>query len=77
VGGVGVGRYRESYPRYFALLSDDLAETIDFVITNNVRRGLEPEPGEEDIRDLCLAAARRITTKEQLARTLMRARHDT
>ena len=73
----GVGRYRESYPRYFALLPNDLAETIDVVITNNVRWGLEPEPGEEDIRDLCLAAAHRITTEDQLARTLVRARHDT
>jgi hypothetical protein len=69
-----VGQYRESYPRYFALLPDDLAETIDLVITNNVLWGWEPEPGEEDIRDLCLAASRRITTEEQFDRALARVR---
>ena len=77
MGRLDVSRYRELYPQYFALLPDDLAETIDVVITNNVRWGWEPEPGEEHIRDLCLAAARRITTEEQLDRALARARHDT
>ena len=77
MGGLGVRRYRELYPAYFALLTDDLAETIDVVMTNNVRLGFEPEPGKEDIRDLCLAAARRITTEEQLDRALARARRDT
>lgn len=70
-----MGRYRRLYPQYFALLSDDLAETIEFVITNNVLWGYEPEPGEEDIRDLCLAAARRITTEEQFDRALARGPH--
>jgi hypothetical protein len=65
------------YPQYFALLPDDLAETIDVVITTNVRWGWEPEPSTEDIRDLCLAAARRITSDELLARALARAPHDT
>jgi hypothetical protein len=77
MGGRDVSRYRELYPQYFALLPDDLAETIDFVITNNVRWGWEPEPSKEDIRDLCLAAPRRITPDEQLDRALARARHDT
>jgi hypothetical protein len=31
--------------------------------------------GEEDIRDLCLAAARRITTEEQFDRALARVPH--
>jgi hypothetical protein len=75
--GRGVRRYRKLYPEYFALLSDDLAETIDVLITTNVRGGWEPEPGKEEIRDLCLAAARRITTDELLDRALARARHDT
>jgi hypothetical protein len=35
---------------------------------------MEPEPGEEDIRDLCLAAAQRITTEEQFDRALARVR---
>ena len=70
-----MGRYRESYPQYFALLTDDLAETMELVITTNVRWGWAPEPGEEDIRDLCLGAARRITTQEQLDRALARVRH--
>jgi hypothetical protein len=60
-----VDRYRESYPQYFALLPDNLVETIEFVISINVLWGWE-SPGEEDIRDVCLAAARRITTEEQL-----------
>jgi hypothetical protein len=77
MGGRDVGRYRELYPQYFALLPDDLAETIDVVITTNVRWGWEPEPGKEDIRDLCLAAARRITSDELLDRALARAWHDT
>jgi hypothetical protein len=69
-----VGQHRKLYPQYFALLPDDLAETIDFVITTNLLWGYERESGEEDIRDLCLAAARRITTEEQFDRALARVR---
>jgi hypothetical protein len=66
-----MGRYRELYPQFFALLPDNVADTIEFmitnnVITNNVTWGWEPEPSEEDIRDLCIAAARLIITEEQL-----------
>jgi hypothetical protein len=42
-----MGRYRESYPQYFALLSDDLAETIELVITNNVLWGWNRSPARK------------------------------
>jgi 3-hydroxy-3-methylglutaryl CoA synthase len=72
-----VGRYRESYPQYFAVLPDVLAEAIEFVIIGDVLSSRELEPSEEDIRDLCLAAARRIITEEQFDRALDRARSGT
>ena len=64
--------YRQLYPQYFALLPDELAQAIDFVITKNVQWGWEPEPSAEDVRDLCLVAARRLTTEEQLNRATSR-----
>jgi hypothetical protein len=65
-----MGKFREQFPQYFALLGDAEAEALEFAIANEALENWEPT--EEDIRDLCAATAGNLSDEELVDRALGR-----
>jgi hypothetical protein len=68
---LGMDRARDMYPQHFAMLSDDRAELLEFLIAKTVfPSGWEPD--ENDIRDQCERIAGQLGLGESISRTLDR-----
>jgi hypothetical protein len=65
-----MGKFREQFPQYFALIDDAEAEALEFAIANEALENWEPT--EDDIRDLCEATAGHLHDEELVERALGR-----